>query len=329
MWRIGTFNLTYACDFRCLYCSDGAGRPYFELKSTVLRGSAPMALLRIIRRYCDYLVLTGGEPLLHPDFEVLARQIRGLGFDGIVLTTNGHTIEKHLKAVAAAVDYLVFSLDTLDPERGDRWFGVGPGVLQKVLANIERAASVPGRRYEIIISSVAKPDNLEDLYAVYRYSQERGFRFAVCPQLQGVKPHPELFENPGYQRLFDDLIQEKKKGRAVHGSLLYLEHMRDLKKFSCRPSTVLAISPAGDVFYPCLEIGHVAGNLLENPDLNRLREEGRRLFGPEPSCDNRCQSACALGFSLILNRPLSLVDEVGRMVRAASRRWSDRLAPRH
>ncbi|MBI4678202.1 MAG: hypothetical protein HY748_11525 [Elusimicrobia bacterium] len=38
----------------------------------------------------------------------------------------------------------------------------------------------------------------------------RGFRFALCPQLQGVKAHPGLGGHAGYRRLYDHLIAEKR-----------------------------------------------------------------------------------------------------------------------
>ena len=44
--------------------------------------------------------------------------------------------------------------------------------------------------------------------------------------------------------------------------------------------------------------------------------DGRRRFGPEPRCDTRCHSACALSFALIVDEPFSLVEE---MIHAVTR----------
>jgi len=314
---LAVYYLTYACDFRCPYCSDGAQQPYYELRAKVLRAPEVLELLRRLRASCDFLVLTGGEPLKHPDLDQVLQGLPALGFDGVVFTTNGHELEPHLPALVGAVRYLVFSLDTIDHERADRCFGVGPGALARILENIERAAALVGRGAlrEIIISAVATPDNIEDLHELYAWTCERGFRFALCPQLQGVHPHPALCESDAYRELFDHLLAEKRRGGPVNGSPLYLEHMRDLKKFACRPFTTVAVAPEGGVFYPCLELGQVAGNLLETGDLHELRARGEARFGPQPRCDNRCQSACALGFSLILNQPLSMLPELWHKAR--------------
>ncbi len=92
--------------------------------------------------------------------------------------------------------------------------------------------------------------------------------------------------------------------------------MRDLRKFDCRPFTMLVVSPVGDVFYPCLEIGQAAGNLFVEGNLHRLRQQGWAKFGPQPDCDTRCHSACALGFSRVLANPMSLLHEAALLARA-------------
>ncbi len=313
---LAVYYLTYACDFRCPYCSDGNHVPYYRLPRADLPAAEVLELLRTIRRYCDYLVITGGEPFNHAACGQVLRGLPSLGFDGIVLTTNGYAIKPYLPLINKAVRYLVFSIDTLNHDKADRWFGAGAGTLKKVLHNIHSAATWPRRAYEIIISAVATPDNLDDLRAVHRYCRERGFRFALAPQLLGVKPHPALAQNSAYRQIFDDLLTAKRRGEAINGTVRYLQHMRDLACFACRPSTVLAVAPQGDVFYPCLERGTIAGNLRRTADLHLLRIQGKRSFGPEPRCDNRCHSACALSFALMLDQPLSLAHEAYLSVRA-------------
>jgi MoaA/NifB/PqqE/SkfB family radical SAM enzyme len=311
-WRplLAVYYLTYACNYRCPYCSDGTGTPYYRLASPVLPADDVLRLFSTIRRYADFLVLTGGEPLRYAALDDVLRGLPALGFDGVVFTTIGDDVERHLPGINRAVNHLVFSLDTLDEAKADRWLGAGPGGHARILGQIEAARAFPDRKYKIIISAVATPDNLDDLYAVYDFAAARGFRFALCPQLEGVKAPARFNGDPEYRRLFDFLIDRKRRGEKVYGTVAYIEHMRDLAKFSCRPSTVLAVSPTGDVFYPCLEIGQVAGNLISEPDLDRIRAAGRRKFGPEPACDTRCHSACALGLSLAFNHPLSVFREI-------------------
>jgi MoaA/NifB/PqqE/SkfB family radical SAM enzyme len=322
---LSVFYLTNRCRFRCPYCSDGAGKPYHELDDRILPAPAAVSLLGAIRRHCEHVVITGGEPLEHPEVDAVLEGTRGVGFKSVVFTTNGHELDQHLDTIAGTVTNLVVSLDTLDGREGDAQYGAGAGVHARVLSNIERAAELPGRRFEMTISSVVTPGGIPDLHAVYAWAKERDFTFAACPQLVGVKAQGDLVGNPRYREFYDFLIAEKRRGGKVFGTVRYLEYMRDLRKFRCRPFTMLVVSPLGQVFYPCLEQGHHAGNLLGKADLHALRREARKVFGPQPDCDNRCHSACALGFGVGLAYPSSLASEAWLQVRAAMRRGSLRL----
>jgi MoaA/NifB/PqqE/SkfB family radical SAM enzyme len=306
---LAVYYLTYQCDFRCPYCSNGFSKPYHRLPNDVLPADRVMEIFARIRRKCDYIVITGGEPLKHPQFSEVIERINGLRFKDVALNTNGYDVDRFLPEIAKSIRTLIFSLDTLDPDKADAWFGRGKGVFEKIRSNIIHAAAEPHRKYRIMISSVVTPGNISDLYEVYEFSQTRGFTFAACPELQGVKPARDLPGNGAYEAFFDFLISEKKKGRSIHGSPLYLRHMRDFTKFTCRPFTMLVVDPLGHIFYPCLEIGHSASDILECEDLHAVRSNSLKRFGPQPECDARCHSACALGFSLILEHPLSLVQE--------------------
>lgn len=306
---LALFYLTYRCDFRCPYCSNGAREPYYRLPRDILSAGEVLRVLTRIRRHCDYLVITGGEPLKHPEFGSVMDGVSKLGFRDVAVNTNGYEVDRFLPELARSVNTLIFSLDTLDAKKADAWFGMGENVFEKVLANIRFAADYPGRKYRIVISSVATTGNIPDLYEIYDFARRNGFVFAVCPELRGVKAPRELVESRQYRDLYAFLISEKKNGGPVYGTPLYLRHMRDFMKFSCRPFTMLVADPLGRVFYPCLEIGHAAGNILDTADLHELRQAAEGRFGPKPACGNQCHSACALGFSLLLDRPASYLEE--------------------
>ncbi len=307
--------LTYACQERCRFCCDGHGRPFPELPREVLPAREARQVLARLRRSTDHVVITGGEPLLHPGIDEVLDGVASLRFDSVVLTTRAVDVKPLLPAFDTALSHLVVSIDTLDPAQASRLYR-SERVLPRALANLEAAAGWPRRRFEVLVSAVATPENLEGLPALYRHCRDRGLGFALCPQLEGVTPHPALRANPAYRAAFDLLISEKRRGAKVSGSVAYLAAMRDLADFRCRPSTLVAVSPTGDVLYPCLEQGRSAGNILGTGDLHALRRQGRALFGGEPSCTGRCHSACALGFALALDRPWGAVTETASVLRA-------------
>ena len=307
---IAVYYLTFKCNFRCPYCSDGFGTPYYQMSSPEISPGHAFQILRSIRRYCENIVITGGEPLLYESLNTLLHNLNKLHFKCVVLTTNGYELKPHLPAIISTVDDLVFSIDTLDNEKADLIYGLGNGTLSRILENIYMAAKMFSKK--ITISSVVTPENIEDLYDVYAYSKKNRFCFAACPQLVGVLAHDALVSNPAYQQFFDFLIEEKKRGAFIFGTTLYLKFMRDLKKFDCRPFTMLVVSPEGNIYYPCLEKGKNAGNIIDIKTLHQARVDGLEQYGPQPSCGNQCHSACALSFSLILNHPGSVFDEIYR-----------------
>jgi MoaA/NifB/PqqE/SkfB family radical SAM enzyme len=309
-WRplLGIYHLTYACEFRCPYCGDGQGRRYYDMRSRELDAAQVMAILSNLRRSTDYVVLTGGEPLQHPGVDEVLAGLPALKFSGVVLTTNGHDLDRHLDAIASAVHTVVVSLDTLDSDKGDAWYGAGPGRHARILRNVELVRAHPKRKYRIVIASVATPDNLADVHEVHRFAAAHGFDHSVCPAMVGVAADPRLAGNPDYRALYDRLIADKRRGVAVEGSLAYLEHLRDLRPFRCRPSTVVAIAPDGEVYYPCLEIGQSAGN-IHSEGLDEIRARALARFGRDFPCPHACPSACALSFGLLFRSPWSFIGE--------------------
>lgn len=307
---LAVYYLTYACNFRCPYCSDGSGKPYYTLPNKTLPPNKVLDIFRNIRKHCNTLVITGGEPLNYPDFEQVISNVKPINFKEVVLTTNGYDLERYIDEIARNVTNLVISVDTLDTDKADRNFGAGPGAFQKIMDNIHRAANYPNRKFKIEISSVATPGNIADLYNVYEFTQRHGFTFAVAPHLEGVKANKGLQNNNEYYHFYDFLSKEKKNGKNIFGSPLYHEYMRDLRKFNCSPFTMLVVSPDGNVFYPCLEIGNFAGNILHDNNLHAIKANGEKIFGPPPKCDNHCHSACALGFSLLLKHPSTVLQYI-------------------
>lgn len=312
---LAIYYLTWGCDFSCPYCSDGQGNPYPEHKAEHLPAARVVELLKIIRGNCHNLEFTGGEPLLHPEVGRVLESLPALGFQETILTTNGWHLEKHLELAGRTLSKLVVSLDTLDADLARRWYGKGPGTLERIVSAIRSASRLP--KTELVVSAVATRENCRGLPEVARFAWDLGATFACYPELRGTTAPEGLRESDGYVELYEFLIRHKRQGRKVFATLKALEWMRDLADFPCHPSTLVAIAPDGSVMWPCLEIGKIGGNLFEEPDLNRLYAKAMSTLGAPPRCGNQCHSACSLGFSSILEHPSTLLREVACGVRGA------------
>lgn len=304
------YYLTYACPLRCAYCSDGTGTPYHAIGEPARPLSEIKKILAAIRRACGTLILTGGEPAVHPDFPAVLRAVSELRFNEVILTTKGDRLEGLEAELNGCVTRLVLSVDTLDPGKAAKICGAQGPVLTKTLASIERLSKLPRRRFEIYVSSVVGTFNLDDLPEVLEFAGRAEVWYAAQPQLRGVKAPPELISDPRYRTFFDLMIKKKRAGEKIFGPVKYLELLRDFRKFECYPFTMVVVAPGGEVFYPCLEIGHRLGRIQYAKSLDILRREGAARYGQKPACDSRCHSACAAEYAVFMRSPLAALKEL-------------------
>lgn len=83
---------TAGCNFRCGYCHN----PEFvlperlkEIASGFIPEETMLGFLKRRQGMLDGVVITGGEPTIHPDLEAFIRKVRALGY-AIKLDTNGN-----------------------------------------------------------------------------------------------------------------------------------------------------------------------------------------------------------------------------------------------
>jgi len=130
-------RLTRACNNRCSFCLDdltreGAILPEEEVLANMRRGR---------ERGARRLILSGGEPTIHPLLVRFIRQGRRLGYTHIQVVTNGRMFSyKRLleRAMAAGLDEVTFSIHGPDPATHDALVGV-PGALAQTEAALRMA----------------------------------------------------------------------------------------------------------------------------------------------------------------------------------------------
>jgi cyclic pyranopterin phosphate synthase len=166
-------SLTDRCNYRCTYCMPEEGvtlRPREEVLSfeEIERLVGIFATLGVRR-----VRLTGGEPTVRKDVEVLvARLARVPGIDQVVMTTNGHRLIELAEPLArAGLAQLNVSVDSLD---ADRFHAITRrGDLPRVLAGIEaaRAAGIAPIKLNVV---ALRGFNDDELGAICVHAWERG-----------------------------------------------------------------------------------------------------------------------------------------------------------
>lgn len=135
-------SVTDRCNFRCVYCMPPEGVKFmqhselltYEQIEEVVRVGASLGIKK--------LRLTGGEPLVRKDIEVLINKLSRIdGIDDIALTTNAYYLAQKAKVLKdAGLTRINISLDSLRPERFKEI--TRGGDLDQVLAGIEAAAEI-------------------------------------------------------------------------------------------------------------------------------------------------------------------------------------------
>jgi len=152
-------SVTDRCNFRCMYClpETEAAQNFYRGRWATLPQSTPIShqwqprakilsfeeIERIVRIAVDLGIqkvrLTGGEPLLRQELEILVERLATIsGIEDLALTTNGFLFPKKGKALReAGLHRVSFSLDSLDGENFKRI--TGRNGLEEVLTSIELA----------------------------------------------------------------------------------------------------------------------------------------------------------------------------------------------
>jgi MoaA/NifB/PqqE/SkfB family radical SAM enzyme len=291
------------CNFRCEYCDDHRGSRYPELdghgKLDTEQGNR---LLRVMRTRTPSVYFAGGEPTLRKDLPELVRAARDLDYYPIVLNTNGSLFHRLLpkpewRTFLADVDVLVVSLDALDLEQlGRMWVTRQPeDVIRNLLLLRELCHE---QRVKLMVNTVIQPGMIAEASAVLDFAEDLGLWF--CPVLKNVGPRadPAVLADPELPAFRRRLLEDKRNGAKISGSLRMNERLLTAAPLDCRNSLKPHIDHDGRMPWPCKASANVEPewlDVLSFDDVDALWAEARRrrdpcgFHGPGP---NQCGGDC-------------------------------------
>jgi MoaA/NifB/PqqE/SkfB family radical SAM enzyme len=314
---VATYYVTTRCNLDCAYCEDFGTRRNSQADLGLSLDDA-LRVLRVIRSGVDNLILTGGEPLLHPDIVPLVNRARHeLRFRRITLLTNGLLLSRH-EALLPALDRLVTSLDSVDPERWSSIVNAPVSAAQTILDNVITYARQQREfGYRMMVNCVLTPETLPDARQVLDFCIEHDLCVSFSPQAVGNWPRYELLVSSEYKAFLAQLIALKRRGAPIVGSMAYLHTLLDFAPYSCYPTLVPRIMPNGDLVYPCRPIekeggshGGRAANLMAVESWDRALAVAAAEYGPPPRVCTSCFQQCFAEPSLMQARPLALLREL-------------------
>ena len=298
-------ELTKRCNFRCYYCYREASP---TANDTHMDGDTVVQLVKRMSECGLKLVeITGGEPLMHPDFEkIVTGCIQELNLVSIL--TNGYFVDERLvEFLLPFKDKVVFSIsfDSWRDDDLDRRAGV-KGAAPRV-KNAIRLLSDKG--FLVRASMAVDERNWPDLEATLLAARELGARkFAYTP----IMP---LGRAPKEQTFWTSVSQKE----AYDRELYIIEHYKDFLDLTSENNTKHIYDPGGCgaghtnfVLAPdgnvrlCASynetigvIGNVLRQPLEEVFGNPLCALSAQLRSPSPATCGDCEraafcSGCAL-----------------------------------
>jgi MoaA/NifB/PqqE/SkfB family radical SAM enzyme len=270
-------ELTYRCNLDCFFCYNDLG-----LRGTPLTFDHYAALLRDLASLNVLtLVLSGGEPLAHPDFFRIGALARELGFV-VRVKSNGHALRGELaRRLRDEVDPFVVevSLHGATAATHDRQTRV-PGSFDRLLANIPEVIALGTR---VKVNSTLTRWNEEEIAEM----------FAICDSLHvplrfdlQVSPRDDGNREPltisptraGIERLMR--VSDARAGGAAPMQPGIDDDMPKAPDKHCGAGSAgIAVDPYGNV-YPCVQWRRPVANLhdqsiLEIWGLNAALDEIR------------------------------------------------------
>ena len=191
------------CNIDCGYCNE-----YDKVSNPVPTGEMLARIDKLADLGTSVIAFSGGEPMLHPDLDLLIARIRQRGrIAGLI--TNGYLLSaKRIRELnAAGLDYLQISIDNVEPDEVSK---KSLRLLDKKLQWLRTHA-----HFDININSVLGGGikNPEDARTINRRARELGFSTSIGIIHDGSGLLKPL--GPAERAVFDDVMTRINGGRQV------------------------------------------------------------------------------------------------------------------
>lgn len=292
-------EMTQLCNEHCRHCGSRCGD---SMPKDSLSKDEIVTFLSDLSKKIDpasfQLCITGGEPLLRPDFFEIMEQANALGFHW-GMTSNGTLIDKECahRLYQAGMKTISISLDGLRDTND--WFRQKAGGFDAALNGAKNLIEHGGFNHVQITTVVTKKniDELEELYHLLLANGIRSWRVVNIDPIGRAKEQPDLIlDSDDYVRMFQFIKEKRSIGqmRVDYGCSHYLgvEYEGEVRPwyFICKAGlTVASIMYNGDIG-ACLDIERrpelIQGNIRRDDFLdvwnNRFeifRKDSRKCKG--------------------------------------------------
>lgn len=157
------------CNLACTYCNE-----FDKVSPPVETGEMLRRIDKLGKLGTAIITFSGGEPMLHPDLDLLIERVRKQGAIATLITNGYFLVPDRIRRLnAAGLDYLQISIDNVQPD----------DVSKKSLKVLDRKLEwlAEHAEFDITINSVlgSKIAHPEDAYQIAVRARELGFASTV------------------------------------------------------------------------------------------------------------------------------------------------------
>jgi len=211
--KICVLHLTNACNLRCKHCYANAGRP---LKNELRTDEIKNIIDQLVEMDCFYLTLSGGEPLLFPKLEEIAKYATRKGLK-ILITTNGTllTRAKVKKLLENGVSSIQISFDSHIPSVHNKFRGYS-WAFKNAINGMRKCKEL---RMKVAVMCTISKINYQKLgETIDFFCQKNIDAFAIerfVPEGRGEHIKDLMLSPTQLKRSFEILLDKKEKHKNV------------------------------------------------------------------------------------------------------------------
>lgn len=286
-----SLELTYCCPLKCKHCYASAGKGSFisyETVENLLKECEEMGVANI--------QLTGGEPLLHPDFFKMVNSSLSKGLKVSIFTSGYVSNDKIWKEIESLpVDKVSFQISVDGLEEYHNNFRGVKDAFDKTCRFIKKICDMG---FSVTTATCFSEQSYDELYELATLMKEMGVRLMrLSPIANKGRAHEnnimkniELARN---SRMITKKLSEELGSEAFR--VLYFEEGEEHIDFRYKKNcglgqNVIRISPNGDVF-PCLMTSIKYANISEM-SLLEIQKKYSNIWGDLFSPTNEVCGAC-------------------------------------
>jgi MoaA/NifB/PqqE/SkfB family radical SAM enzyme len=271
------------CNIDCGYCNE-----YDKVSPPVPTEVMLRRIDKLAKLKTSVVAFSGGEPMLHPDLDLLIRHIRGRGMMAGLITNGYFLMPKRIEELnEAGLDFLQISIDNIEPDEVSK---KSLRLLDKKLQHLHDHATFDVNINSVLGGGIKNP---EDARTINNRARELGFSTSIGIIHDGSGHLKPL--GPTERKVFDEVSAAISGAGQVLKNLYsgirsFQDNLADGKpnEWRCRAGArYLYICEEGLVHYCSQQRGY-PGTPLEAYTIDDIRRE----FSTPKSCAPYCTVGC-------------------------------------